>query len=89
MKKLIAFLLLTLLFTACEKQTYVYTLDVKYTTGASEIFVVEADQRGFTNTTGMDEYGSLWINGGILVHGVRYYKTIDLKLKEEDDGQDD
>ena len=88
MKKLI--LIFAFLFlTACEEKTYVYTLDVKYTTGASELFVVEVKQRGFTNTTGMDEYGSLWINGSILVHGVRYYKIIDFKLKEEDDEQDD
>lgn len=85
MKKLIL-IFVFLLLMACEK-TYVYTLDVKYTTGASEIFVVETYQRSFVNSTKIDRYGSLWINDDILVHGVRYYKTIDFKLKEEGDGQ--
>ena len=88
MKKLI--LIFAFLFlTACEEKTYVYTLDVKYTTGASELFVVEAYQYRFLNSTKIDRYGSLWVNNDILVHGVRYYKIIDFKLKEEDDEQDD
>ncbi len=78
-----------LLLMSCEKKTYILTLDVKYTTGASEIFVVEAYQTTFMNLAKTDRYGNLWIGNEILVHGVRYYKTIDLKLKEEDDEQDD